>query len=214
MGPELTLQNITIGNTTVKLYVPPPEHIKDAYLKHKSGNEGTPFPYWARLWPAAIALSEFIVKHPDYLAGKEVLELAAGLGLPSLVAAPYSSSICCSDYLPEALEVVNKSIAANNLSNVYTRLLDWNNLPQDIVPDVLLLSDINYDPLEFNTLQMVLIDFINRDTTILLSSPQRLMAKSFIEQLLPWSTYNQEITVTHNGATTIISVFVLKKQET
>lgn len=213
MDPELELQYITVGNTTVKLYVPLPQHIKKTYMNQKAGNEHTPFPYWAKLWPSAIAISEFIEKHPGLLAEKQVLELAAGLGLPSLVAATYARSVCCSDYLPEALEVVNKSITANNISNVYTRVLNWNHLPQDVLPDILLLSDINYNPQEFNTLQKILLEFLQRDTTILLSSPQRLMAKTFIQQLLPWCTQSEEITVTYNGVTDIISVFVFKKQE-
>jgi predicted nicotinamide N-methyase len=211
MDLELELQYIAIGNTMVKLFVPLPERVKNAYLMQKAEAEHTPFPYWAKVWPSAIALSEYILKHPDIMAGKEVVELAAGLGLPSLVAAPYAKTICCSDYLPEALAVVNKSIAANNFSNVYTQLLDWNHLSKNITPDVLLLSDINYDLQEFNTLQKILLDFLHRDTIILLSSPQRLMAKTFIQRLLPWCAHMEEITVSYKGVQTLISVFVLKK---
>jgi methyltransferase-like protein 23 len=213
MVPELELQYITIGNTSVRLFVPRPERVRAVYLKQKAGNEHAPFPYWAKLWPSAIALGEFILKHPGLLYGKVVAELAAGLGLPSFVAAKYAPRVCCSDYLPEAIEVINRSIAANNFSNVDSRLIDWNNIPGDLTPDVLLLSDINYAPQEFNTLQRVLLGFLNRGTSILLSSPHRLMAKTFVEVLLPWCTYTEEITTTYNGVTTVISVFVLKNPE-
>ena len=210
MVPELKLQDIAIGNTSVKLYMPQPKGIKELYLKQKAGNEHTPFPYWAKLWPSALALSNFILKHTSLLSNKVVLELAAGLGLPSLVAAQYAQRVCCSDYLPEAIAVINKSIAANNFSNVVARLVDWNHIPDDLTPEVVLLSDINYDPQEFNTLQKVLVDFLHLGATILLSSPQRLMAKAFIENLLPWCAFKEEITTTDNSVTTVISVFVLK----
>jgi methyltransferase-like protein 23 len=213
MVPELELQYVTIGNTSVKLFVPLPERVRAVYLKQKAENEHTPFPYWAKLWPSAIGLSTFILKHPSMLSGKIVVELAAGLGLPSFVAAKYAQRVCCSEYLTEAIEVINRSIAANNFSNIDSRLIDWNNIPGDLTPDVLLLSDINYAPQEFNMLQRVLIGFLNRGTTILLSSPHRLMAKTFVEALLPWCTYTEEIATTYNGVTTLTSVFVLKNPE-
>ncbi|GAA1379085.1 hypothetical protein GCM10009613_01200 [Pseudonocardia kongjuensis] len=45
-------------------------------------------PHWARLWPSAVALATTVDRAgPSRLAGRRVLELGCGLGLPSLVAA-------------------------------------------------------------------------------------------------------------------------------
>ncbi|MCO7196015.1 methyltransferase, partial [Pseudonocardia sp. McavD-2-B] len=45
-------------------------------------------PHWARLWPSGRALATALDDAgPDLLAGRSVLELGCGLGLPSLVAA-------------------------------------------------------------------------------------------------------------------------------
>ena len=41
-------------------------------------------PYWAELWPAGLALAHAL---PERLDGVRVVELGAGLGVPSLVAA-------------------------------------------------------------------------------------------------------------------------------
>ena len=210
MKYELELRTIAIEGIAFKLFVPSESSVRRVYEEQKEGKGTTAFPFWAKLWPSSLALSAFIQQHPQYIAGKEVLELAAGLGLPSLVAARYANRVVCSDYLSDAVEVVDQSIAIQGAANLTTRLLDWHHLPVDLVTDVLLLSDINYDPHEFEILYRVLIGFLQRNTLILLSTPQRLMAKPFIERLLPWCIRHKEMPVNCNGETVLISLLVLQ----
>lgn len=209
MKYELELQSIVIGDTTIKLFVPMADSVKQVYQAQREADSTIPFPYWARVWPAALALSTFLQKEPHYIIGKTVLELAAGVGLPSLLAARYASTVCCSDYLPETLDVVQRSIALNGAANISTRLLDWHRLPADLTPEVLLLSDINYDPREFDVLYGVFTRFLHSGTLMLLSTPQRLMAKPFIERLLPWCIHQEELPVLNSGEVTPVSVLVL-----
>ena len=72
--------------------------------------------------------------------------LAAGLGLPSLLAARYAYEVHASDHIPEAVELMKRSADLNGILNMKCSLLDWNCLPENIRTDILLLSDINYDP--------------------------------------------------------------------
>lgn len=209
MNYEQELRSITIGNKTIRLFVPAESSVQRVYREQKEADSATPFPYWAKVWPSALALSAFVQQNPHYVSGKEVLELAAGLGLPSLLAAAYAHSVCCSDYLPEALEVIDRSIALNKATNISTRLLDWHRLPADLAPDVLLLSDINYDPQEFEVLYEVLTGFLQKGAVILLSTPQRLMAKPFIGQLLPWCRHQEELTVPALKEAALVTVMVL-----
>ena len=206
---ELALQEFDIGNKVLRLYVPIEKDVKNKYTKGSATTHNTSFPYWARVWASSIGLAGFIQEHPSYVRNKVILELAAGLGLPSFVAASHAQSVCVSDYQTEALFVINKSIRINKLTNVNTRLLDWHNLPDDLSCDVLLLSDVNYNPTEFKVLEQVLLYFMKKSATILLSSPQRLMAKSFIEALLPYCLKATEKEVSLNGTTTLVSIFVL-----
>jgi predicted nicotinamide N-methyase len=210
MNYELELRSVAVGDVSVRLFVPVEESIKRMYGKQKEANSATAFPYWAKLWPSALALSAFIHQNPQYVTGKKVLELAAGLGLPSLLATPHAQSVCCSDYLPEALEVVDRTVAYNSVRNMFTRLLDWHHLPNDLSPEVLLLSDINYDPQEFNVLYRVLAGFLQKKVLILLSTPQRLMAKPFIERLLPWCIRQEEVAVPDQSSHTLTTVMVLE----
>jgi len=210
MTLPLQLQTYHWDNDQLQLYVPDPQAVQAQYQSQKEVNSNTPFPYWAKIWPAAVAMGSFLLQHPEYITGKKVLELAAGLGLPSLIAARYATEVWCSDYIAEAVAVVQQSAHYNHIQNIYGTVLNWHHLPQSLTADVLLLSDINYDPDEFKALYAVLINFLKKGTTIILSTPQRLMAKPFVERLLQWCIHRQEITVQQDEAAIPISLFVLK----
>lgn len=205
----MELQEYMIGPLRLKLCAPEPQKVKEEWKAQQAAGYAGPFPYWTQVWPSALAMAEFLVKNPGYIQGKEVLELAAGLGLPSLAAAEKAKKICCSDYLPEAVETVRMSVEYNKLKNVDCRLLDWNELPDDLHPEVVLLSDINYDPSGFDVLYEVIRKFLQKKAIIILTTPQRLMGVPFINHLLPWSIRNEEMMVEHNGAPVAVTLLVL-----
>jgi predicted nicotinamide N-methyase len=80
-----------------------------------------------RVWPAAVLLGQFICNHSEIVISKTVLELGAGLGLPGLLAGKLGASrVCLTDCLPLALAKLNKSIQANNLTDIAeVANLDW-----------------------------------------------------------------------------------------
>lgn len=205
MSASLQLQHIQRPGYSIDLFIPDPEEVQELYFLEKQKNVNTPFPHWTKLWPAALALADFIHLHPELTRNKTVLELAAGLGLPSFAAARNASSLCCSDYLQDAVDVISRSAAHLNFPNIDCKLLDWNHLPEDLHADVLLLSDINYDTSAFDQLFQVLLRFIQQHSTIILSTPQRLMAKPFIEKLLPFSQHQEEAMIND----TPVSIFIL-----
>lgn len=209
MPDEHHLQPFCFGAIKLKLYVPPFVHARQAPVTDSSAL--APAPYWAKVWPSAIALGQFIASHPHFTADKQVLELAAGLGLPGLVAAQHAAVVTLSDYLPAAVMAMQYSVDANGCTNVACELIDWTKLPAHLRADVLLLSDVNYDPGAFEVLHAVLTRFLNEGTTILLATPQRLMAKPFIELLLPFSIQQDEEEVLLAGERAFISVLVLRK---
>jgi predicted nicotinamide N-methyase len=153
-------------------------------------------------------LITFLDNHDDYVFDKQVLELAAGLGLPSLVAAGLGAKkVCVSDQSEEAVQVLQQVINLNRFDNMVSLQLDWHQLPENLQPDVLLLSDINYDPVEFETLFNVLTHFLQKGTLIILSTPQRLVAKSFINQFMPWCIHQENVQV----EATSVSIYVLEQ---
>ncbi|MDQ3277533.1 MAG: methyltransferase domain-containing protein [Bacteroidota bacterium] len=203
---HLTLQTIALQPEPIRLYVPDADAVRSAYERGR-----IPFPYWSQVWPAAKALAQFLALHPEYIAGKTVLELGAGLGLPSLVAARYAATVLCTDIAPEAAVAVKESATHHGYENVYSSVLDWAHLPEHIAADVLLLSDINYEPIAFEQLQTVVTRFLAKGTRILLSTPQRLMAKDFIAPLLPDCTRQMEIPVMHAGQDVPVTIMLLQR---
>lgn len=191
-------QTYSFGEINITLVTPKQNELRKDWQE----NRLTHFPFWGKCWPAAEALAGFLVQHPHYVQDKKVLELAGGLGLPSLIAAQYAKEVCCSDFLPEPLQYVQASAALNGIQHLTTRLIHWQQLPKGLTADVLLLSDINYNPSDFDALNQMLQYFLDQGTLILLSTPQRIMGKSFIEK---WMPYQQHHEVFGND----ISLFVL-----
>ncbi|MDB5206759.1 MAG: methyltransferase protein [Flavisolibacter sp.] len=202
----LHLKQFLVQGRCIELFVPDVEEVQAAYKK-----EAIAFPYWSQVWPAAIALSEFLLSHPQYTHNKKVLELAGGLGLPSIIAARNAVSVISSDYIPEAVEAIQRSAKHNGIKNLRALTLDWHSLPQDIVADVLLLSDINYDPAVFALQQQLINSFLNKGTIVILSTPQRLVAKEFITPLSSSCIVQEEVAVEKENEQVLITVMVLRK---
>jgi predicted nicotinamide N-methyase len=205
---NLGVHCLSFKGMSLELLIPVPSAIKANYERLLQQGYAVHFPYWAQIWPAATALSTFLDNHDDYVFDKQVLELAAGLGLPSLVAAGLGAKkVCVSDRSDEAVQVLQQVISLNGFNNIECCRLDWHHLPDNLHPDVLLLSDINYDPVEFETLFHVLTHFLQKGTLIILSTPQRLIAKSFINQFMPWCIHQENRQVEEIS----VSIYVLEQ---
>lgn len=206
MPLPLCLQKFTIGRETVELFVPDAEAVRKAYQPGQ-----TSFPYWSRVWPAALALSDFIVQHVHCVEKKTILELGAGLGLPSLVAARFARRVLCTDGSTDAFRIVARSAAHLRLQNIDTAMADWNDLPVDEDTDVLLLSDVAYDPGSFGSLLKRIDAYLHNGTTVLISMPQRLQSKEFALSLLHDCVQQEEYTIKQWGACVPLTVMALKR---
>ncbi|MCG7859714.1 hypothetical protein MD537_22235, partial [Flavihumibacter sediminis] len=101
------------------------------------------FPYWARIWPSAWAMTEYLDEHLELFNQKKVIEFAAGLGLPSLLAATRAESVIASDYLEEAVDCISRSIHTNRFTNMKAALYNWRDGLPDWKAELILLSDTN-----------------------------------------------------------------------
>lgn len=198
-------QNTSIGQQDIEIFVPDESHVEKAY------REGLiEFPYWARIWPSAIALSAFIDAHPEYINNKKVLELGAGLGLPSIVSASLATSVVCSDKEDEALRIVEQSILLHGFHNVVTRKIDWTKDAIITGADTVLLSDVNYDPATLDKLLQVILQLLQIETTILLATPQRLMGRDFLTPLLSYCRERETIPVPYRHKEIPVTIMALK----
>jgi len=193
------------------IYIPAYEAVKTIYADLLALDPATPFPYWAKVWPSAIALHNVLQKHPSLIRDKTVLELGTGIGLPALMIADITKSIIISDYNSEAVELLQKNIAHLQLQNAQAIQLDWNNVPENMKAEVMILSDVNYDPTQFETLTKLIEKFIHQGCTIILSTPQRIMASPFVLALSEFIIAEYLEMVDENGVTKEISILVLSK---
>lgn len=60
-------------------------------------------PYWTELWPAGIALAEWLSDKREQIKGKPCLDLGCGLGFSALAAAWLGAKVLAMDYEPQAL---------------------------------------------------------------------------------------------------------------
>jgi predicted nicotinamide N-methyase len=193
------------------IYVPVYDAVKAIYTDLLAMDPASPFPYWAKVWPSAIALVKVLQKHPSLIRDKTVLELGAGIGLPSLLMANEAKTIQVSDYDSEAVELFRKNIAHLQLQNVQALQMDWNDLPENIDPEVIILSDVNYDPTQFESLTKLIQKFIHQGCTIILSTPQRIIANPFVLALSEFIIADYLEMVDENGVTKEISILVISK---
>ncbi len=184
-----TEQQFSFAGQDVWLCVPDAAMVQSYY-----GNQPQDA-FWSRVWPAAEALCRFIMQHREQIKDKKVWELAAGLGLPSLLAAHYAHSVYCTEQQLQAIPYINLSANKNGLTNLKAAAVSWEGIPDSIDADIVLLSDVNYDPRHFPVLQNCLHKIIEQGIPVWLSTPQRLMAKPFVEALLPYCVYREEVLV-------------------
>ncbi|MCX5874855.1 MAG: methyltransferase [Deltaproteobacteria bacterium] len=83
------------------------------------------FPFWVKLWEAAMVLADLMLTTPPSKEGQTLLELGAGLGAPGLAAALAGYRVTLTDYEPHILDFQRVSAAATALKGVECRMLDW-----------------------------------------------------------------------------------------
>ena len=204
------LQLVTLHNE-LSLYVPDPALIQSTYQKLVAENTATIFPYWAKVWASADALVQFLREEPAWIQNKIVLEIGAGIGIPSLSIAAQTDKIVISDYAPDAVALLQKNIEHLKLNNASAACIDWNHISEDVIADTILLSDTNYEPAVHENLNFLIDTCINKGSTILLATPNRLASNPFIERISKYMYRSKQYRLTENSVSKEIIVMVLKK---
>jgi predicted nicotinamide N-methyase len=104
----------------------------------------TPLPYWAFAWAGGLAVARYLQERPGTVAGKRVLDLAAGSGLCGIVAMQVgAAAVTAVDVDPFAVAVIPRNARANDvrLSVAGHDILDSE--PPDV--DVVLAGDCWYE---------------------------------------------------------------------
>lgn len=139
-------------------------------------------PYGVVLWPAAIALAHELASRT--LAGKTLLELGAGTGLPGIVAASSGAKVVSTDRQEVALYISKLNAERNGVSSsVELREADWAAWTDRDTYDVIVGSDIIYADSMHPHLRRIFETNLTPGGTVLLSDPFRKDSFAFLESL-------------------------------
>lgn len=140
-------------------------------------------PYWADLWPSAIALSKYLVRGQLIRPGMRVTEIGCGLGLPGIVAGMLGAEVTFTDYLDGALQLVRHNWRQNVDRPARFEIMDWRDPNPAFSAELLLASDVAYETRAFEPLPHAFRTLCEPGGAILLSEPSREIAKPFLNSL-------------------------------
>ncbi|HKD36478.1 MAG TPA: methyltransferase domain-containing protein [Pirellulales bacterium] len=148
-------------------------------------------PYWADVWPSSIALAERLVGEAG--AGRRLLELGAGIGLVSAIAAWRGFEVTATDYYAEALEFTRHNTFRNGERLPVTRLVDWRDFPHDLGRfDIVVASDVLYERPYADLVGAAFAATLEHDGFGILTDPQRQNGALF-----PEACQRHRLTITH-----------------
>jgi predicted nicotinamide N-methyase len=132
-------------------------------------------PYWAELWPSGVALAEHVAALD--VRGLRVLELGAGLGLPSFAAALGGADALATDWAEDAVALLRANAERNHV-RLRVELVRWDE-PERFGSawDLVLAADVLYEQRNADQLLELLPHLDARE--ILLAEPGRPFAKGF-----------------------------------
>ena len=174
MNPDQVEETIELGGRRLSLLRP---QSADALIDEAAFDEDEFLPYWAELWPSGVALAR-VVEGLE-LAGVRVLELGAGLGLPSLAAALGGAEVLATDWADDAVELLRANATRNGIALRVERVR-WDDpapLLRDAPWPLVLGADLLYERRNADQL----LDLLPRlGGDVLLAEPGRPFAKSFL----------------------------------
>ncbi|MFC9330322.1 class I SAM-dependent methyltransferase [Kitasatospora sp. NPDC057015] len=108
------------------------------------GEIGLPPPFWAFAWAGGVAVARYVLDHPELVAGRTVLDLAAGSGLVGIAAAKAgAAAVRAAEIDAYAVAAVRINAEANGvrIDAAVEDLLDGDGGPAEVV----LAGDVFYE---------------------------------------------------------------------
>lgn len=133
---------------------------------------GLPPPYWAFAWAGGQALARYLLDHPEQVAGRRVLDFAAGSGLPAIAAAKAgAAAVAASEIDPFAAAAIRLNAALNR---VRIEVLETDVIDQDGADwDLVLAGDVFYERDLAARVEPWLRRLAGKGATVLVGDPGR-----------------------------------------
>ncbi|KAF8925935.1 hypothetical protein BGZ58_000343 [Dissophora ornata] len=124
-------------------------------------------------------LAEYLIKHPETLAGKNVVDIGCGIGFLGIACAVLGAKkVMLTDGNTQVLTMAEQNIGYNDvLCPTTASFLDWENFTNEQIAaleaEVLILSDLTYDPTNIVPLVTVLKAILVKGVSAYMSSAIR-----------------------------------------
>ena len=162
-----------------------------------------PPPFWAFAWAGGQAVARYVLDHPETVAGRGVLDIAAGGGVVAVAAAVAgAATVTASDIDRLAIAAIGLNAEANGVT-VEARLADllddpWRSAGDDVT--VVLAGDVCYSREMTGRVLRLLDQAAERGATVLLGDPGRAYLPT--DRLTALARY--QVPVTHDLESTAV----------
>jgi predicted nicotinamide N-methyase len=175
---DVGMQRFDVGEHEIDLLAPGDWE----QLRHEEGGAGRPLPFWARPWPAGLALAEYIAQWPPP-GGYRMLELGCGLALPSIVAARLGATVLATDGVADAVAYARHNFAMNDVVAEAAHV-NWATGGDALLArgpfDAVLAADVLYNKDNVAAALELWPRLLGRDSHLLVVDPRRPGLRDFM----------------------------------
>jgi predicted nicotinamide N-methyase len=149
-------------------------------------------PYFAKIWNCALNLTHWCISHQEVFKHKNILEIGAGLALPSLVLKKLGNQVTATDFHPHSQFFMHKNQHHNNLHFPY-HIKSWKELCEidGFKFDMIIASDVLYEGKYIGDLLQLLLKLLKPEGQVILADPVRGYLQKFINDAS--TNFNHEL---------------------
>lgn len=156
----------------------------DRLIEREDGqNRVTRFPYWAEIWPASLALSQWFARDTPEAPSGTAVELGCGAGLVGVCLARLGWAVESTDFVEDALVFAAHNARLNRVESRHSvGYLDWSH-PVGKPTDCIVASDVAYEKKSQPYLARVLRRLLLPGGRFYISDPGRPASQPFFASL-------------------------------
>lgn len=140
------------------------------------------FPLWAKIWQASWVLAGYLAEMPVD-SGKSFLEVGAGIGLVSIVAASCGHRITLTESNPDALQFARANAVLNGCQQLPISALDWHRPRLQDQFDYIVGSEVTYKQEDLRPLLNLFKAGLKPGGEIVLAGEMRKVSREFYQAL-------------------------------
>jgi Rrf2 family protein len=169
----------------------------DDLLDEEDFDRDERLPYWAELWPSAVALARYLAERD--LRSKRVIELGCGVGLPTILALAQGADVLATDHYEAALDFTAHNACTNLDQEPEVSALDWRE--PDIegmgIFDLVLAADVLYERKNAVALADLVPQLLAPGGEAIFADPRRDEAPVFLDAMerYAFEDATEEITI-------------------